>query len=74
MDKHTCDGLWSDGGWRHINMSNLIEVDVNVEASSNLDFTNEKFDGASAIIEMQARKNKNLIDQGLRMVQDLQAF
>jgi len=48
--------------------SNLMEANVNVEASSNLDSTAEKLDDASVNIEMQAQKNRRLINKGLKIV------
>ncbi|XP_050884122.1 uncharacterized protein LOC127087287 isoform X2 [Lathyrus oleraceus] len=48
--------------------NSLMEANVNIEASSNLDSTAEKLDDASENIEMQARKNRRLINKGLKIV------
>ncbi|PNX93510.1 hypothetical protein L195_g016664 [Trifolium pratense] len=48
--------------------SNSMEANVNVRASSNLDSAAEKLDDASANIETQARKNRRLINNGLKIV------
>jgi hypothetical protein len=48
--------------------TNLMEANVNVMASSNLDSTAERLDDASANIETQARKNRRLINNGLKIV------
>ncbi|CAJ2661036.1 unnamed protein product [Trifolium pratense] len=48
--------------------SNSMEANVNVTASSNLDSAAEKLDDASANIETQARKNRRLINNGLKIV------
>ncbi|XP_027189320.1 uncharacterized protein [Cicer arietinum] len=48
--------------------SNLMEANVNVEASKNLDSTAKRLEDASANIDMQARKNRRLINKGLKIV------
>ncbi|KAK7402241.1 hypothetical protein VNO78_14347 [Psophocarpus tetragonolobus] len=48
--------------------SNFMEANANTEASVNLDSTTERLDDASANIEMQARKNRTLINKGLELV------
>ncbi|XP_058748791.1 uncharacterized protein LOC131621759 [Vicia villosa] len=48
--------------------NSLMEANVSIEASSNLDSTAEKLDDASGNIEMQARKNRRLINKGLKIV------
>lgn len=48
--------------------NSLMEANVNIEASSNLDSTAKKLDDASENIEMQARKNRRLINKGLKIV------
>ncbi|BAT91755.1 hypothetical protein VIGAN_07037800 [Vigna angularis var. angularis] len=48
--------------------SNLMEANVTAETSVNLDSTTEKLDDASANIEKQARKNRRLINKGLKLV------
>lgn len=48
--------------------NSLMEANVNIEASSTLDSTAEKLDDASENIEMQARKNRRLINKGLKIV------
>ncbi|OIW08979.1 hypothetical protein TanjilG_05955 [Lupinus angustifolius] len=46
----------------------FTEANVNVENSGNLNSTTEKLDDASANIEEQARKNRVLINKGLKVV------
>ncbi|KAJ1424491.1 hypothetical protein SESBI_11685 [Sesbania bispinosa] len=48
--------------------SNLMEANVNAETSVNLDSTTERLDDASENIEKQARKNRRLINKGLKIV------
>ncbi|KAL2332232.1 hypothetical protein Fmac_019813 [Flemingia macrophylla] len=48
--------------------SNFMEANVSSETSVNLDSTTERLDDASANIEEKARKNRRLIDKGLRLV------
>ncbi|XP_061365170.1 uncharacterized protein LOC133308552 [Gastrolobium bilobum] len=48
--------------------SNLMEANFNAEASVYLDSTTERLDDASANIEKQARKNRRLINKGLKIV------
>ncbi|RDY03808.1 hypothetical protein CR513_12564, partial [Mucuna pruriens] len=48
--------------------SNFMEANVNAEASVNLDSTTERLDDASANIEKQAKKNRRLINKGLKLV------
>ncbi|KAL6539287.1 hypothetical protein OROGR_011936 [Orobanche gracilis] len=48
--------------------NNLMEANVNAEASVNLDSTTERLDDASANIEKQAKKNRRLINKGLDIV------
>lgn len=48
--------------------SNFMEANVTAETSVNLDSTTEKLDDASANIEKQARKNRRLINKGLKLV------
>lgn len=49
--------------------SNLVEDNVNAdEASVNLDSTAQRLDDASANIEKQAKKNRRLINKGLKIV------
>ncbi|KAL5082647.1 hypothetical protein RYX36_011068 [Vicia faba] len=48
--------------------NSLMEANVSIEASSNLDSTAEKLEDASGNIEMQARKNRRLINKGLKIV------
>lgn len=45
-----------------------MEANVNVEASKNLDSTAKRLEDASANIDMQARKNRRLINKGLKIV------
>lgn len=48
--------------------NSLMEANVSIEASTNLDSTAEKLEDASGNIEMQARKNRRLINKGLKIV------
>ncbi|XP_027344055.1 uncharacterized protein LOC113856437 [Abrus precatorius] len=48
--------------------SNFMEANVNAEASVYLDSTAERLDDASENIEKQARKNRRLINRGLKIV------
>ncbi|TKY48310.1 hypothetical protein E2542_SST25726 [Spatholobus suberectus] len=48
--------------------SNFMEANVNAEASVILDSTTQRLDDASANIEKQARKNRRLINKGLKLV------
>lgn len=48
--------------------SNFMEANVKDEASVNLESTTERLDDASANIEKQARKNRRLINNGLKLV------
>nr|KYP58424.1 hypothetical protein KK1_013831 [Cajanus cajan] len=48
--------------------SNFMEANVSSEGSVILDSTTERLDDASANIEKQARKNRRLIDKGLKLV------
>ncbi|QCE09102.1 uncharacterized protein LOC114183598 [Vigna unguiculata] len=48
--------------------SNFMEANVTAETSVDIDSTTEKLDDASANIEKQARKNRRLINKGLKLV------
>ncbi|KAK7325085.1 hypothetical protein VNO77_29154 [Canavalia gladiata] len=48
--------------------NNFMEANVNAEASVYLDSTTERLDDASANIEKQAKKNRRLINKGLKLV------
>jgi len=45
-----------------------MEANVTAETSVDIDSTTEKLDDASANIEKQARKNRRLINKGLKLV------
>lgn len=47
---------------------NLTGANDNAEASVNLDSTTKRLDDASANIEKQAKKNRRLINKGLKIV------
>lgn len=48
--------------------SNFMNANVNAEAAVKLDSTTKKLDDASANIEKQAKKNRRLINKGLKIV------